>query len=71
MIGGLGMAILVGYRWKGAREELERGSTPLFKAVIPVVFFFLRYIAPPIVLFVIYDRFMNVINVVQTTWFAG
>lgn len=71
VIGGLGLAILVGYRMKGAREELEMGTTPFFKVGLDVVFFFLRYVVPPIVIFVIYDRLMNVINVVQTTWFAG
>ncbi len=68
VIGGLGMAILVGYVMKDSRAELERGASPLFKKMVPVVLFFLRYIVPPIVLFVIYDRLMNVVTVVQTTF---
>ncbi len=68
MIGGLGMAILVGYVWKDARTELERGATPLFRALLPIVFFFLRFVAPPIVIFVIYDRLLNVLNVIQTSF---
>ena len=71
VIGGLGLAILVGWRMQGAREEMEAGAGPIGKSLIPVVFFLLRYIVPPIVVFVIYDRVLNVINVIQTTWFAG
>ncbi|MDT8368436.1 MAG: sodium-dependent transporter [Longimicrobiales bacterium] len=71
VVGGLGIALLVGYRMKGAREELERGASPLFRKVIPVVVFFLRYIVPPIVVFVIWDRTLNVIGVIRTTFGGG
>ncbi len=71
VIGGLGLAILVGYRMEGAREELEKGASPVFRSLIPVVFVFLRYIVPPIVIFVIWDRAMNVWTVIQTTYLGG
>ncbi len=71
VLGGLGLSILVGYRMKGAREELETGATPMFRKLIPIVFIFLRYIVPLIVIFVIWDRAINVWGIIQSTYLTG
>jgi len=68
IVGGLGMALLVGYRMEGAREELETGASPLFKSLIPVVFIFLRYIVPPILLYVIWVTGGQTLDVIRETF---
>lgn len=68
VIGGLGMAILVGYRMEGARAELETGASPLFMKLIPVVFVFLKFIVPPILLVVIYYTGVDSIQLIRDTF---
>ncbi len=50
VLGALGMALLVGWRMKDAKEELMTGASPFFRALIPSFIFFLRFIAPPLLL---------------------
>lgn len=68
VVGGLGMAILVGWVMKAPEEELETGASPGFAKIIPLMLLFLRVVVPPILVVVIYDRFMNVLAVIRDTF---
>jgi NSS family neurotransmitter:Na+ symporter len=56
VLGALGMAILVGWRMEDPAAELLDGASPAFARVVPLVLFFLRWIAPLILLLVIWNK---------------
>ncbi len=67
VVGALGMAILVGWVMEAPEAEMERGAGSGFRRAIPAVLFFLRWVAPLILLLVIWTKLMNVVQVVRDT----
>lgn len=61
VVGGLGMAILVGWVMKDPAAELLDGASPLFASIVPAVLFILRWVAPILILFVL-------VATAQTAW---
>jgi NSS family neurotransmitter:Na+ symporter len=56
VVGALGMAVLVGWVMKNPQEELLDGASPGFAKAVPAVLFFLRFIAPVILVIVIWNK---------------
>ncbi len=54
VFGALGLAVLVGWRMKDPEEELRLGASPWFSRIAPGVRLTLRYLVPPVILFVLW-----------------
>ena len=55
VVGGvLGMAVFVGWGMDRPESELLEGTSPLFRRVVPVAMFLLRYVIPPFIAVVLW-----------------
>ncbi|MFW5878281.1 MAG: sodium-dependent transporter [Myxococcota bacterium] len=55
VFGALLMAVFVGWRMKGAADELAAGTRPFFKKLLPLWVFLVRFVIPPVLLIVLYN----------------
>lgn len=63
VVGALGISIFVGWRMKGAEDELRQGASGLFLKVVPAVMFMLRWVVPPIIALVLVTTVQDTIQV--------
>jgi NSS family neurotransmitter:Na+ symporter len=59
VLGAFGLSVLVGWRMEDPEHELRLGASPWFAGVVPGVKFTLRYIVPPVILFVLWFTFQD------------
>jgi neurotransmitter:Na+ symporter, NSS family len=55
-LGGMLLALFVGWRMNGAMEELATGAKPFFVRVLPLWRFLIRIVIPPILIIVLYQN---------------
>lgn len=67
-LGAFFMAIFVGWRMRDPSAEMLRGATGFFASIVPAVMFFIRWLMPPIVGFVVFYAGRNLWNTVATTF---
>lgn len=67
-LGAFFMAIFVGWRMRDPTAEMLRGATGFFASIVPAVMFFIRWLMPPIVGFVVFYAGRNLWNTVATTF---
>lgn len=70
-VGALGLTIFVGWRMRDPMEELSRGATGFFAAILPAVLFCVRYVIPPLIAFVVFWSGRNALGVVLATLGGG
>ena len=58
VFGALLLALFVGWRMKGATDELSVGSRPIFVRLLPLWRFLLRFVIPPVLLIVFFTSVM-------------
>lgn len=62
VFGAFFMSIFVGWRMKGAIEELSEGSSAFFIKLLPVWLFLVRFIIPPVLLIVLFNSIISTLS---------
>ena len=65
VVGALGMAILVGWAMRNPSEELLDGASGGFRKVVPLVLFMLRFVVPPLLIWVIWNQGNAALSTIQ------
>lgn len=68
-LGALGIALFVGWRMKDPAAEMLDGASEGFRKVVPPVLFFVRYVMPPIIAFVVFYAGLGLIDTIRQTYF--
>jgi NSS family neurotransmitter:Na+ symporter len=67
-LGALLMSLFVGWRMRNPAEEMLDGASPGFARMVPTVLFFVRWVIPPIVGFVVFYTGRNLVNTLVSTF---
>lgn len=68
VLGGLGMCLLVGWRMKDPVSELSRGASPGFAVFGRGVLSLVKWVAPLIIVFVLYFTFIDTVQLIRDTF---
>ena len=69
-IGALMVTLFVGWRMRDPASEMLEGASGLFAQIVPAMLFFVRWLMPPIIAFVVFWTGRNFISTLATT-FSG
>lgn len=67
-VGALCVTLFVGWRMKDPKKEMLDGASGFFAAVVPAMLFFVRFVMPPIIAFVVFHSGRNAWNTISTTF---
>lgn len=70
-LGALLMSLFVGWKMRNPAEEMLDGASPFFARLVPVVLFFVRFVIPIIVGFVVLWFGNNLLRTLITTFGGG
>lgn len=70
-LGALLMALFVGWKMRDPAAEMLDGASPGFARLVPVVLFFVRFVIPPIVAFVVFYTGRNLVTTLTSTFGGG
>ncbi len=68
VLGGFGICVLVGWKMKDAAAELRRGASPAFAAVGEKALVMVKWVAPVILLYVIYFTLTATVQLLRDTF---
>ena len=71
VVGALGMSIFVGWVMKDPLQELARGASPGFQAVIPSALFLVKYFLPVVIGIVLWYQILATVDVVRGVLMGG
>jgi len=67
-VGALLIAIFVGWRMKDPAQEMLDGASGFFAKVVPAVLFFVRFVMPPVIAYVVYYSTTGMIDTIRQTF---
>jgi NSS family neurotransmitter:Na+ symporter len=67
-IGALMVTLFVGWKMRDPAQEMLTGATGFFASIVPAVLFFVRWVMPPIIGFVVFWSGRNFISTVLSTF---
>ncbi len=67
-IGALMVTLFVGWRMRDPASEMLEGASGLFANIVPAMLFFVRWLMPPIIAFVVFWTGRNFIGTLVTTF---
>ncbi|MBW3534596.1 MAG: sodium-dependent transporter [Gemmatimonadetes bacterium] len=67
-VGALLMALFVGWRMRDPGAEMLRGATGMFASMVPAMLFFIRFLMPPIIAFVVFYSGRTLMSTIATTF---
>ena len=67
-VGALLIAIFVGWRMKDPAHEMLDGASGAFAKVVPAVLFFVRFVMPPVIGYVVYYSTTGLIDTIRQTY---
>jgi NSS family neurotransmitter:Na+ symporter len=67
-VGALLIALFVGWRMKNPAEEMLDGASGFFAKIVPAVLFFVRFVMPPVIAYVVYYSTTGLIDTIRQTY---
>jgi NSS family neurotransmitter:Na+ symporter len=67
-VGALFMALFVGWKMRDPAREMLDGASGTFEKIVPPVLFFVRFVMPPIIAYVVYYSGRNMLTTIRQTY---
>ncbi|HSG47491.1 MAG TPA: sodium-dependent transporter [Longimicrobiales bacterium] len=67
-LGALMVTLFVGWKMRNPQEEMLDGATGFFASIVPAILIFIRWVMPPIILFVVFYTGRNLITEFATVF---
>jgi SNF family Na+-dependent transporter len=67
-VGALLIALFVGWKMKDPAHEMLDGASGFFRKLVPAMLFFVRFVMPPVIAYVVYYSGKGMIDTIRQTY---